>query len=165
MKRFLLLLLLLAYGTGRAEYWESPYDTPSLCKENHPGSFVSFTPTDNLNVRVFSAALPHLTTVTEEEIQHFAQICDVDAQTIDCCYYTALGNCLWADILITPVTDDLQEQHARTVLLLFLTRADSPEALAQMRAIQQAATDDTLTLIAAAAGVPVEFVRILICPA
>ena len=37
MKRFLLLLLLLAYGTGRAEYWESPYDTPSLCKENHPG--------------------------------------------------------------------------------------------------------------------------------
>ncbi|MDO4741186.1 MAG: hypothetical protein Q4A66_11000, partial [Eubacteriales bacterium] len=79
MKRILslLLILLLALSPARAEYWTDLTDRPVVCCEDRPGchvlqtvmmgSFAQFDPDDSLSVRVFSAALPRLLAVEEDD--------------------------------------------------------------------------------------------------
>lgn len=77
-------------------------------------------------------------------------------------YYAALGNCLWADIIISPLAEDADEQNARTVLHLFLASNGDASAAAQQEIIRRNATSETIAVIAEKGQVPVGFVEYVI---
>lgn len=173
MKKIVILIMLtfLFCGCVRAEYWDGAATRPVVCCDDRPGcqalqavmmgSFASLDPEDSLSVRVFSAALPRLTTVTEDDFDHFVQYFDIGKDALKQFYYIALGNCLWADIIINPLVEDMNEQNARTVLNLFLNPVGE-DAATQMQIIHDSCTEEALLILAENAGVPVGFVKHLL---
>lgn len=172
MKKLLMLtLLFLLPVCAHAEYWDHTVVRPVVCCDDRPGcqvlqavmmgSFTDFDPADSLNVRVLSAALPRLTTVAEDDFAHFSDSYNVDETIIRQFYYIALGNCLWADITISPLAEDADEQNARTVLHLFLAPAEEKDSVEQREIIRANTTQQTLEVISEKAKVPVGFVEYL----
>ena len=165
----LLLLLMLFIPPAHAEYWDASEGRLLNCCDDRPGcqvlqtvmlgSFAAFDPADRVDVRIFSAALPRLCDVTEEDFAHFQQSFRVDENTLMLNYYTALGNCLWADIIISPTVHDTDEQNARTVLHLFLSSDGDTNAAAQQEIIRMNATSETIAVIANKARGPWKFVE------
>lgn len=173
MKRFFAfwLLLTLSFGCAQAEYWDMNETRIVPCEEKSPGcqvlqavmmgSFAEFDPLDSLNTRVYSAALPRLIAVAPADFEHFSRHFGVDEQAVRGLYYTALCNCFRSDIIVNPIVDTMEEQHARTVLELFLAPADA-EAEAQRRAIRENCGAAEAALLAKESGLPVEFIRFLL---
>ena len=173
MKRiFLMILLFLIPACAYAEYWDNTIERPVVCCDDRPGcqvlqavmmgSFADFDPADSLNVRVLSAALPRLAAVETDDFAHFSDYYNVDEAIIRQFYYIALGNCLWADIIISPLVEDMDEQNARTVLYLFLAPADKKDSVEQREIIRANTTQQTLEVISEKAKVPVGFVEYLL---
>ena len=75
------------------------------------------------------------------------------------CWYIALGNCLWADILAEPDAGDERTQAARRVMLLFLEPANTSSAREQQATIRSRLTDEIIAEIAQAVGVTAAFVE------
>lgn len=125
------------------------------------GSYDALSTEDALSVRVFSAVLPMLSAVTEDDFAHFAAEFGEDEQTVLDRYREALANCLWADILLSRAADG-QLTAAQRVLLLFLDPESQSDAEAQMAEIRANLTDEVLSRLADATGVPADFVRWLI---
>ncbi len=174
MKKALILLLALlaALSTARAEYWEDITERPFVCCDDRSGcqvlqmvmigSFDGFDVGDSLSVRVFSAALPRLSAVTEDDIEHFVEEYGVDEAVARRNYNVALGHCLWADILTFPETDDARANEARRVLLIFLDPSSEPNGLEQMAIIRANIDDALVCTLAEAASLPVNFVEYLV---
>ncbi|MDO4741114.1 MAG: hypothetical protein Q4A66_10635, partial [Eubacteriales bacterium] len=93
---------------------------------------------------------------------HFSEQYGVDEQQLLELYHIALGNCFWADIILSPHVKDADEQNARIVLLLFLEPADGEGVCSQREAIRAQADAQAYETIAEKAGVPLEFVLSLI---
>lgn len=173
MKTYLTLILIFicACGSACAEYWDEPNVKLVECCENRPGchvlqtvmtgSFAQMDAENSLSVRVLSAALPRLAAVTEDDFRHFSEYFGVDIEVITYYYNIALANCLWADMIITPIADDIDEQNARTVLHLFIDPI-SENANEQMQAIRENCTPQMAQLLADSAHVPVGFVEYLL---
>lgn len=172
MKKLVALALALALfcGAALAEYWTQSESRPTCC-DDRPGclalqtvmlgTFDPFDPDDSLSVRVFSAALPRLTAVTQDDLSHFSESCGVELERLRECFYIALRNCLWADILLSPDQADVAAEQSRDVLLLFL----NPEiegAQEQMDAIRAHTGPEEIAILAESAGLPVDFVDALI---
>ena len=165
------MLLLLIPACAHAEYWDTTVERRVVCCDDRPGcqvlqavmmgSFADFDSADSLNVRVLSAALPRLAAVEEDDFSHFSDYYDVDEAIIREFYYIALGNCLWADSIISPLVEDTDEQNARTVLYLFLAPADEKNSVEQRKIIRANTTQQTLEVISEKAKVPVGFVEYL----
>lgn len=174
MRRFISLIVLFAFlcGSACAQYWESTFQRPVACCDDRPGcqvlqtvmmgSFAQFDPEDSLNVRVLSAALPRLAALTKDDFSHFCENFDVDREQLDELYFIALGNCLRSDIIVTPLTGDMDEQNARTVLKLFLVPPAGEYDVVQRKLIQENMTEEALCEIADNAGVPKQFVEYLL---
>ena len=167
----LLCALILLTGTALCEspYWPEQQQS-SACKENRVGCqalqmvfygrFNTIDKNDSLNLRVLSAVLPLLCNTSESDFEHFCAEFGVEYTTAERLYYIALGNCLWADILASLTLDE-KEASARKVLLLFLDPTSESDGPEQIAGIRKALTDESIELIAAAASLPVNFVRYL----
>ena len=174
MRRAMLILLLVLILTGaaaRGGLAEAAAD-PGVCGDDCQscqvlqtvalGSFADFDPNDSLSVRVFSAALPRLTAIAPADVNHYLMHFSLDRSVLMEDLYVAMGNCLWADTIITPEPEDEAAGQARRVLMLFLNPSGEENAAAQISAIRSHASQESLSLIAENAGVPLAFVTHLI---
>lgn len=156
---------------ARAEYWDNSAARPVVCCDDRPGcqvlqavmmgSFADFDSADSLNVRVFSAAMPRLAAVEQDDFMHFTENFDVSIEALREAYYIALGNCFHSDLIVNPLVDDMDEQNARTVLGLFLNPI-AEAAGEQMLAIRENCSEETILKLATHAKVPAEFVQHLL---
>ncbi len=175
MKRLLALLAMMAAfalpACAFAEYWDTSLPRLSRCCDQPGclvlqtvmmGTFDAYDEDDSLTVRVYSAALDRLTSVTEDDMVHFCDSYDVNPDTLWECYCIALRNCLRADILLVPVEEDEDAQLARTVLAPFLTPDAGADDRAQKAAIRANIGESDIRIIADGAGLPYSFVYDLI---
>lgn len=172
MKICILILLIFSLFLPFAycEYWDTDEQRMVVCCDDRPGcqvlqtvmmgSFADFDPEDRLNLRVFSAVLPRLTAVTEDDFTHFSKYFSVEKEVIKELYFIALANCLRSDLMVTPLADDMNQQNARTVLSLFLNPTGE-NAQQQIDAIVLNLTEEDIEVISKYASVPVDFVRYL----
>ncbi len=167
----LALLLFLAPAAQGEGYWtQLPSELPE-CREDRPGCFLlqmAMTGTfaaldveDSISVRVFSAVLPQLCALTEEDLSHFAASFGVDMERLRRVYHIALGNCLLAEIRqggdLTP-----DEASALRVLQLFLYPEGEKDPDTQKAIIRAQMNDDILTTLANSAALPRDFIDYLI---
>ena len=175
MRRILALILCLILiqalpGYAREGYWETGAATDVSCPGDRDGcmllqmvmmgSFSQLNTEDNLHKRIMSAALSPLREVTDADIRHFAEEFGEDEMLVRELYFTALSNCLWADILMNPSEGD--EKAARTVMLLFIDPDSVLDGEAQMDHIRGELDDGVIQIIAEAGDMPVEYVRYLL---
>lgn len=164
------LLLLSAPALAADGYW-GVSGRPLTCREQRlacsvlqtvmSGCFADFDPANNLDARVFSAALTQLKTVAADDFTHFCDEFGVSAAQLQRRYYIAMGHCLWADIIATPAKDDAAYQ-TRTVLYLFLHPEGHENAAEQMAAIRDMLTDELIARLAQSDDLPVDFVDYLL---
>ena len=124
------------------------------------GSFAELDTGDNLQKRVMAAALMPLKQISDGDIRHFCEEFGEDEAQVRELYFLAVGNCLWADILLNPAEGD--EKAARTVMLLFIDPESMLDADGQMEQIRSALDDEVIATIAGAGDVPEDFVRYLL---
>lgn len=168
----MLFALFSLHTPARAEYWDDAGNRAVACRENKTsclilqmtmmGGFDAIDTADNLSVRVMSAALSMLLAVTEADFAHFTEEFGAEIETVRGNYYIALGNCLLADIILSPAQDDAAAVQARQVLKLFLEHSGAPSKREQMAIIRSGMTDDLVATLATAAGVPADFVEYLV---
>ena len=115
-------------------------------------------PDDLLSLRVESTSLQRLKMITPEDILHYSREFDADNDRITKAWYSALANCLWADILYRS-SCSLPVSNSMRVLLLFLDPASEEEADEQIRQIRERTDEETCRLIADDAEVPADFVN------
>ncbi len=164
------LLLFSAAACAQSPYWPDDPSASTVCKENRLGCqllqmifyghFSTPDLDDALNLRVLSAVLPLLCAAQESDFEHFCTEFGVEYDTAKHLYYIALGNCLRADILSSPVLDS-SVADARKVLLLFLDPQSETDGPAQIASIRKILTDESIQLIADTAALPFDFVRYL----
>ena len=170
-KSILVCLLLMLLLSCRAEgLWDSSREI-AACSEGRSacailqtvmtGSFARFDAGDNLNNRVFSAALPMLCGVSEEDIGHFCAEYGVEKDAFYPVYYDAVSSCLWADILCSGA-GDAETRAIHKVLLLFLNPDAYPDALSEMEYIRSEIQDSLILRICELTGTPEAFIRHLI---
>ena len=165
----LCLIFALLCGGPALAYWEP--DRALECREDNrgclvlqmvmTGSFAQFDPEDSLGGRMLSAALDSVCGVDEAQMEHFCEEFDTTPEEFLPYYYTAVGNCLWADILYGGDVDARTESMHR-VLLLFLNPGSVENAQEQMEAIRSRIQDDLILQMAQTTGVSEDFVRYLI---
>lgn len=167
----LLALLLMLCGAACAEraYWPDT-SAPIVCLENTRGCqilqmimmgcFDGMDPDDSLSTRVFAAAYPDLCALTQEDFDHFLSQFDEDADFLERCYYIALANCLWADIIVSDYYGD--ERYVRRVLLLFLNPDAEQDADGQMEYIRSNTDENTIMKMAQVVGASEDFIEYLI---
>lgn len=163
------LLVLPWAALAGDEYWEAG-DRPVVCCENRAGcevlqmvmmgSFAALRPTDNLTVRVMSAALPALCDVTDADFSHFCEEFSVDEGTARRLYYVAIANCLWADIRLSPDVGGAAGA-ARQVLLLFLDPDSEENAEEQMKIIRAGMDEELIARMSTETGLPTDFIAYL----
>ncbi len=131
------------------------------------GDFSVFDPGDVLHLRIYSAVLPMVKAVTEEDIRHYCEEFDKDRDTVSAQYSLALQSCLYSDILYRQ-TSGQTVTDAERVLLLFLEQTndengDVTEQAEQARQqIRENITEETLNRISDETGLSDVFVRQLI---
>lgn len=168
----LALLMMISSALAESPYWSADLAHAGSCKQSRQGCevlqmvlmgrFAGFDRTDNLSRRVFSAVLPMLLAVTQEDFDHFCVEFNVSQERARELYYIAMGNCLWADILLAEDTEaDGALAAARVVLLLFLDPGSSLYGQEQIATIRAEMDDADIAGIADTAGLPFEFVKYL----
>lgn len=165
------LFLLSGIACAQSPYWEDDPAASSACAENRLGCqllqmvfygrFSTLDMHDTLNLRVLSAVLPMMRAVEESDFTHFCSTFDVPMATAKQLYYIAFGNCLWADILSTPVLSEA-DADVRKILLLFLDPQSEPDGPQQIASIRKVLKEEDIALIADTAALPVDFVRYLL---
>lgn len=123
------------------------------------GGFSDLDVTDNVSIRVLSAALPRLQSLTEADFTHFTGAHQIDAALLQAHYHVALGHCLWADILSAPGTPGERETQVREVLLLFLRPADSPRVIEERALIRSQLSDEIIAEFAEVTALPADFLN------
>ena len=170
-KSIAICLLLMLLLSCRAEgLWDSSREI-AACSEGRSacatlqtvmtGSFTRFDAQDNLNSRVFSAALPMLCGVSEEDILHFCAEYGMEEDAFYPVYYNAIRNCLWADILCNNA-GDAETRAIHKVLLLFLNPAAYENAHSEMEYIRSEIQDSLILRICELTDTPEAFIRYLI---
>lgn len=169
-----MMLAMLFVLPAHAEYWTDDAQHTVHCQEGHPGcevlqmvmmgSFAEIDETDRLSNRVMSAALMQLSAVSQEDTEHFLNVFGVEESVLRENYYTALGNCLLADILLDPGKEG-QEEQVRRVLRLFLNPEEDWNAQLQMDVIRKQTDQALIELMAKTVNLPAEFISYVIgCP-
>lgn len=168
MKRAILwaMVLLMAFSAGAAAESQEV-----VCAEGRFGCQVlqmvamgCFDPINNydsLETRVFSAALPLLCQIPQEDFAHYASEFGVEEETVRLDYYRAISHCLWADMQITEDTD-MRRANVRRVLKLFLRPGDEPNGEEQVLIIRQSVNDDLIKTFSAEMDLPEEYVAYLL---
>lgn len=167
----LLLLVLLCSSSAVAEYWPHDSSHAVSCQSNQPGCqilqmvmmgcFDYVKMPDSLDKRVLSAVLPKLRTVDDAAFTHFCEEFSVEKPVILAHYYTALANCLFADIQLNPDPGG-EETLVRRVLALFLDPVSTADTQQEMQRIRSEMTDAVVQRMANQLGVPSGFIDYLI---